>query len=896
MARSINWTSSLTTYQWQLEPESEASASPLSDRRSPTPFPSSDAPSPEIFNPWSLDSSQSDDDVAEVVISSSPLASSPGAATPSPQDVHEEDHRIQTSLESPNDTSGISPCDVSKLVQITMAQTKEAEIPADFLSRPFRHDLAEYSFNHEGEDTRSSSGESWIEDYMDPELELSESAVAQLEFTKQLDAKLMRVLDLQARIQALSPNQDISPYSKDLISRTAGLPAPSHFQSSSKTMSQDSVTPTTRSETATPPGADGENAPILSICDTSQVLDASDASPCGQPICTPDVDKGAATPSAPKKALRHIRLPGPREEPPRLRLPLPNAEGRRSGTPGAEVGDIFAGSPQKVPTEEDSSAYSQVSGTKRPSLEQADNGNIKKRRVDRHGVPSDLAKATATQDSSAKPPSSGKFASKRASFRKAASLRSEAETETKSDMDLDISLLTPRLSSIREAQSPDDEGSQIADNCPPTQPATPIVPSERAKFRAKFKVRLDIPSSPSSPVPILAPPPYDQIPRAPMNQEEVAEARLVAMLGRELEERTADGFLASDFVLQSVAPAHADESISESDEEMDEDERQVCQAIVSRKSSIESGGLVSETDVFVWPQQPRICIDEDFRQEVMEWILDVVPPEFRSKPSVGKHLRDQLTTSPDTRWHAAQLFNRYLIRISSTSPSSPRSRYHNVTEGAKVTAADERFGSIWDIALACIALSVKFQRDVLGPFFPVLSEEFLILHCQEIEYDEFEAAQRAVFSGFGFCIGSVTPGAYVQELWDALPSLREILSFKGSLEAVKRAMWEILYDTLFELSYHKFAPSLLTACALLRGIIDTLILKAKVEALVPLHGRTERWRSRRGARCDCAEAQKAAKKKVKDVEVDLRQVLRVSQDDWDACWRWLGVLLEGHSS
>lgn len=190
-------------------------------------------------------------------------------------------------------------------------------------------------------------------------------------------------------------------------------------------------------------------------------------------------------------------------------------------------------------------------------------------------------------------------------------------------MDLDISLLTPRLSSIREAQSPDNEGSQIADNCPPTQPATPIVPSERAKFRAKFKVRLDIPSSPSSPVPILAPPPYDQIPRAPMNQEEVAEARLVAMLGRELEERTADGFLASDFVFQSVAPAHADESISESDEEMDEDERQVCQAIVSRKSSIESGGLVSETDVFVWPQQPRICIDEDFRQEVMEWILDV---------------------------------------------------------------------------------------------------------------------------------------------------------------------------------------------------------------------------------------------------------------------------------
>lgn len=37
----------------------------------------------------------------------------------------------------------------------------------------------------------------------------------------------------------------------------------------------------------------------------------------------------------------------------------------------------------------------------------------------------------------------------------------------------------------------------------------------------------------------------------------------------------------------------------------------------------------------------------------------------------------------------------------------------------------------------------------------------------------------------------------MQELWDALPSLRQILSFNGGLEAVKRATWEILYDTLF---------------------------------------------------------------------------------------------------
>jgi len=349
-----------------------------------------------------------------------------------------------------------------------------------------------------------------------------------------------------------------------------------------------------------------------------------------------------------------------------------------------------------------------------------------------------------------------------------------------------------------------------------------------------------------------------------------------------------------------------DSCCDELDEDVEEDELGQAQARTRANGGTSAGGSsIDEVDMecdndgsdaeatFDWPLQHQICIDEDFRQEAVEWILDIVPPEFRTKPTVGKHLRDQLTTSTDTRWHAAQIFNRYFIRIASSPPSSPHSQYGNFTDGQKVSSENERAGFVWDIALACLALSVKFHRDVLGPFFPVLADEFIIIASHEIEYDDLEAAQREVLTNFNFCIGSITPGAYIQELWDALPSLRELLSFKGAYEAVQRAAWEILYDALFELSYLKFGTALLTACALTHGVVDTLILKARVDATILLQNKTERWRSRRGARCDCAQTRKTAKKKAKDVEADIREVLGVKTEDWDECWQWLAMLLDG---
>lgn len=60
----------------------------------------------------------------------------------------------------------------------------------------------------------------------------------------------------------------------------------------------------------------------------------------------------------------------------------------------------------------------------------------------------------------------------------------------------------------------------------------------------------------------------------------------------------------------------------------------------------------------------------------------------------------------------------------------------------------------------------------------------------------YQTAQRELLSAFSFTMGSVTPSAYMQELWLALPSLRALLAQAGEWEAAQRAAWETLSDAL----------------------------------------------------------------------------------------------------
>lgn len=104
----------------------------------------------------------------------------------------------------------------------------------------------------------------------------------------------------------------------------------------------------------------------------------------------------------------------------------------------------------------------------------------------------------------------------------------------------------------------------------------------------------------------------------------------------------------------------------------------------------------------------------------------------------------------------------------------------------------------------------------------MLSDEFLTLAPHEMSYDDlevsrtsnhtpsweiraylldFKSAQRDILSAFSFSMGSVTPGAYMQELWLVLPSLRGLLAVEGEWEAAQRATWELLSNMLLGKSH-----------------------------------------------------------------------------------------------
>lgn len=173
---------------------------------------------------------------------------------------------------------------------------------------------------------------------------------------------------------------------------------------------------------------------------------------------------------------------------------------------------------------------------------------------------------------------------------------------------------------------------------PPTQPATPISFDARAKFRIQFQAAIKSPDSLPNPLPIIAPPPYNEIPRAPASEEEIAECRIAKMIGREHEERRSDGVTNTneDNTLVDVEP-EPPLSDHEDEDAMDEEEKEVWESVARSGQDLEGGEsrsvAVLEVELaaqdsdnattFQWSMQDKICLEEDFRQEVVEWILDV---------------------------------------------------------------------------------------------------------------------------------------------------------------------------------------------------------------------------------------------------------------------------------
>ena len=86
-------------------------------------------------------------------------------------------------------------------------------------------------------------------------------------------------------------------------------------------------------------------------------------------------------------------------------------------------------------------------------------------------------------------------------------------------------------------------------------------------------------------------------------------------------------------------------------------------------------------------------------------------------------LMDQLKNSPETRFHAAWMFLRYFYLTMSPNPNTgnPRNLSHLSRQSSlnsNISASTNQEGRdliIWDIAVACLALSVKVKLLFLAP-------------------------------------------------------------------------------------------------------------------------------------------------------------------------------------
>ncbi|KAL1939417.1 hypothetical protein VTO73DRAFT_9973 [Trametes versicolor] len=123
----------------------------------------------------------------------------------------------------------------------------------------------------------------------------------------------------------------------------------------------------------------------------------------------------------------------------------------------------------------------------------------------------------------------------------------------------------------------------------------------------------------------------------------------------------------------------------------------------------------------------ELGIGKALLEERMDWIIEVMPSDETASTSVAGDFYHILSESSEIRFRAG----------------------HLSSEAFKCV--------VWDIAVACPAISVKFN--------------------------DLESAQHAVLEALTFRVGSATPGTIMVELCDALPMLRLLVVFDGRWDA-----------------------------------------------------------------------------------------------------------------
>ncbi|KAI0822383.1 hypothetical protein BC628DRAFT_1316777 [Trametes gibbosa] len=185
----------------------------------------------------------------------------------------------------------------------------------------------------------------------------------------------------------------------------------------------------------------------------------------------------------------------------------------------------------------------------------------------------------------------------------------------------------------------------------------------------------------------------------------------------------------------------------------------------------------------------------------------------------------------------------------------------------------------WDIAVACLALSIKFHRDVLYPLDVIYAHEYLDLAPHALAFDDLENAQRDVLEAVAFRVGSATPGAFMSELWTALPTLRLLLAFDDAWAGAQERTWVLLCDILQRTDALRYPISLLTASALSESIIRVLARKFNTTGC---DGRARKLKKR-----DEQTLRKAAAKASRGVRLDIQEILSITNVRLNAlCAPW----------
>ncbi|KAJ7611702.1 hypothetical protein FB45DRAFT_314686 [Roridomyces roridus] len=399
----------------------------------------------------------------------------------------------------------------------------------------------------------------------------------------------------------------------------------------------------------------------------------------------------------------------------------------------------------------------------------------------------------------------------------------------------------------------------------------------------------DIPTSPYPialfDVPIIAPPP-NHVARRPLTSEESAKIRISRLLVREARLRAAEKLkVFADDITLSVENAIREVDMEMEEIESDEEWRR-------------------ELERLKW--EVALGLGPELRVEVVEWLLEVLPkksfyarwkkhdPEryFGNPPG----LTDQLLTSPETRFHAAYSFLRYfyLYMGDDERRREMEERQASDAEAANQVPFDPSIPpegwdlTAWDACLACLDISVKLHRDTLAPLYPVYLDEIIALAPHKCLEDDLEIGVRDALSVFNYSLGG-TPQPIMDELWLALPALRQLLDFSDGWKHTQKEAWHRFFEAVAEPDILKFRISLLTAAVLAEALMAALVFKYKYDKSVNgvVIGRRGGRRATQLSEADVWKLEQRAEREIEGVVLDMKDVMGITDEELEGCRCWV---------